>query len=200
MSTSTLPPTLQDPTTWAEARALFRADFSRWVQWLGGGSAAQKAYWFCLPSVQALLWFRVARCLFLKGHRNSARLISLISLYLTRIEIPPTSSIGPGCIIPHAEGVIVCGRLGARATLSGSCGIGGGAREGDVGGGPGLPWVGDDVFFGQGAVVLGALRVGHGVVLGACTLTLDDVPDRATVIAPVATEEPSCNTLDPARA
>ncbi len=194
------PSSLQDPRTWAEARALFRADFHRWVQWLGGGSAVQKAYWFCLPSVQALLWFRVARCLFLKGHRNSARLVSLFSLYLTRIEIPPTSSIGPGCVISHAEGIIICGRMGARATLSGSGGIGGGARPGDVGGGPGLPWVGDDVFFGQGAVVLGAVRIGHGVVQGACTLTLDDVPDRATVIAPVATEEPSSNPLDPARA
>lgn len=185
--TNSLP---QDPHTWADARALFRADFSRWVEWLGGGTALQKAYWFCLPTIQALLWFRVARCLFLKGHRNAARLVSLMSLYLTRIEIPPTSSIGPGCIISHADGVIVCGRIGARATLAGNCGTGGGARPGDVGGGPGLPWVGDDVTFGSGAIVLGAVRVGNGVVLGACSLTLADVPEGSTVISPNATEEP----------
>jgi serine O-acetyltransferase len=59
-----------------------------------------------------------------------------------------------------------------------------------VGGGPGLPWVGDDVFFGQGAVVFGAVRIGHGVRLGPSSLTLADVPDGATVIAPPATEAP----------
>ena len=44
------------------------------------------------------------------------------------------------------------------------------------------------------------VRVGHGAMLGACTLTLDDVPDRATVIAPVATEEPSSNPVPAAHA
>jgi serine O-acetyltransferase len=183
-------PLPQDPTTWRQARALFRADFDRWVAWLGGGSTLQRAYWFCLPTLQALFWFRISRCLFLKGWRNAARVISLMSLYLTRIEIPPTSSIGPGCIIAHADGVIVCGRIGARCVLSGNSGMGGGAKAGDVGGGPGLPWVGDDVLFGIGAGVFGAVRVGSGVRLGPNTLTLTDVPDGATVIAPTATEAP----------
>lgn len=181
-------PLPQDPTTWRQARALFRADFDRWVAWLGGGSSLQKAYWFCLPTLQALFWFRISRCLFLKGWRNAARLVSLVNLYLTGIEIPPTSSIGPGCVITHAEGVIVCGRIGARCVLSGSGGIGGGAKRGDVGGGPGLPWVGDDVFFGQGAGVFGAVRLGCGVRLGPNTLTLTDVPDGAVVIAPTGIE------------
>jgi len=180
------------PMRFSEARAHFRADFTRWVNWQGGGSLAHKGYWFCLPSIQALLWYRLSRCLFLNGWRNSARLLSLISLYLTGIEIPPTSSVGPGCVITHAEGVIVCGRIGARCVISGSGGIGGGARQGDVGGGPGLAWVGDDVFFGQGAVVLGAVRIGHGVTLGANSLTLTDVPDGATVISSPATEVPLC--------
>lgn len=178
------------PMPFSEARAHFRADFTRWVDWLGGGSLLHKAYWFCLPSIQALFWYRLSRFLFLKGWRNSARLLALFSQYLTGIEIPPTSSVGPGCVITHAEGVIICGRIGARCTISGSGGIGGGARQGDVGGGPGLACVGDDVFFAQGAVVLGAVRIGHGVTLGANSLTLTDVPDGARVVSTLATEEP----------
>lgn len=175
-----------DPQSFRDAIAWFRKDFNRWVNWLGGGPLPQKIYWFLLPSIQALLWFRIARCLYVRGWRNSARLISLFSLYLTRVEIPPTSSIGPECLITHAEGVIVCGRIGARCVISGSGGIGGGAKTGDVGGGPGLPWVGDDVFFGQGAAVFGAVRIGSKVTLGANTLTHTDVPDGAIVIAPTA--------------
>jgi serine O-acetyltransferase len=185
------PTPLDQPMSFAQARADFRADFNRWVEWLGGGSRAQKVYWFFLPTIQALFWYRLSRWLYVNGWRNSGRLVALFNQYLTRIEIPPTSSIGPGCIIPHGEGVVVCGRIGARCVLSGSGGIGGGAKPGDVGGGPGLPWVGDDVFFGQGAVVFGAVRIGHGVRLGPSTLTLTDVPDGATVIAPPATEVPS---------
>jgi serine O-acetyltransferase len=183
----TLPP--NDPLTFGQALAYFRADFSRLVSWLGGGSLPQKAYWFLLPTVQVLLWFRLARWLYLSGWRNAARLLCLFNQYITGIEIPPTSSIGPGCVISHAEGIVICGRIGARCTLSGSGGIGGGARPGDVGGGPGLPWVGDDVLFGQGAAVFGAVRIGSNVLLGVNSLTLEDVPDRATVIAPVANEE-----------
>jgi serine O-acetyltransferase len=189
MSTSIAP---NDPQSLREAFSWFRRDFARWVSWLGGGSLPQRIYWFLLPSIQALLWFRIARSLYITGWKNSARLISLFSLYLTRIEIPPTSSIGPECLISHAEGVIVCGRIGARCVISGSGGIGGGAKPGDVGGGPGLPWVGDDVFFGQGAAVFGAVRVGSNVTLGANTLTLSDVPSGAVVIASTAIE---VNTL-----
>jgi serine O-acetyltransferase len=183
----TLPP--NDPLTFRQAMAYFRADFSRLVSWLGGGSLPQKLYWFLLPTVQVLLWFRLARWLYLRGWRNAARLLCLFNQYLTGIEIPPTSSIGPGCVISHAEGIVICGRIGARATLSGGGGMGGGAKPGDVGGGPGLPCVGDDVMFGQGAVVLGAVRIGANVLLGVNSLTLDDVPAGATVIAPVAQEE-----------
>lgn len=188
MQTMPTPIAPNDPQSLREAFAWFRGDFTRWVSWLGGGSLPQRIYWFLLPSIQALLWFRIARSLYLKGWKNSARLISLFSLYLTRIEIPPTSSIGPECLITHAEGVIVCGRIGARCVISGSGGIGGGAKPGDVGGGPGLPWVGDDVFFGQGAAVFGAVRVGSNVTLGANTLTLSDVPSGAVVIASTAIE------------
>lgn len=185
MPTSIAP---NDPQSLREAFSWFRRDFARWVSWLGGGSLPQRIYWFLLPSIQALLWFRIARSLYITGWKNSARLISLFSLYLTRIEIPPTSSIGPECLISHAEGVVVCGRIGARCVISGSGGIGGGAKPGDVGGGPGLPWVGDDVFFGQGAAVFGAVRVGSNVTLGANTLTLSDVPSGAVVIASTAIE------------
>ncbi|MDO9235251.1 MAG: hypothetical protein Q7U28_04350 [Aquabacterium sp.] len=178
-----------DPHTFRQAMAFFSADFSRLVSWLHGGAAHHRVYWFLLPTVQVLFWFRLARWLYLIGWRNAARVLCLFNQYITGIEIPPTSSIGPGCVISHAEGIVICGRVGARCTLSGSGGIGGGARAGDVGGGPGLPWVGDDVLFGQGAGVFGAVRIGSNVLLGVNSLTLDNVPDGATVIAPVANED-----------
>lgn len=172
------------PLSFAQTRAHIRADFARWVTWLGGGTLAQKMYWWLLPSFQALVWYRLSRYLYLKGWRNTARLIFLVKLYMTRVEIPPTTSIGPGCLIAHATGVVVYGVLGERVSIFGDGGTGGGVRPDDIGGGPGYPVVGDDVTFGYRAMVLGPVRIGNGVRLGPATLTLTDVPDGARVYAP----------------
>jgi serine O-acetyltransferase len=46
----------------------------------------------------------------------------------------------------------------------------------------GAPIVGDDVFIGAGAKILGAVRVGNGARIAANSLVLNDVPDGATAI------------------
>lgn len=175
------------PLSFSDTCAHIHADFSRWVQWLGGGSLPQKLYWVFLPSFQALFWYRWSRFLYLKGWRNTARLIFLFKLYITRVEIPPTTSIGPGCLIAHATGVVLYGSLGERVSIFGNGGTGGGVKPIDIGGGPGYPVVGNDVTFGYQAVALGAIRIGHGARLGPCTLTLADVPAMGRVYAPRST-------------
>jgi serine acetyltransferase len=167
-----------------QTRAHIRADFQRWVDWLGGGTRSQRLFWTLLPSFQALLWYRLSRYLYLRGWKSSARLLFLFKLYLTRVEIPPTTSIGPGCLIAHAGGVVIYGSLGERVTFFGDCGTGGGVRPLDIGGGPGYPVVGNDVTFSYRAMVLGPVRIGDGARLGPCTLTLVDVPARGRVFPP----------------
>jgi len=46
----------------------------------------------------------------------------------------------------------------------------------------GVPTVGDDVFIGTGAVVLGAIHIGDGARIGANSLVLTDVPAGAMAI------------------
>ena len=43
------------------------------------------------------------------------------------------------------------------------------------------PTIGDNVFIGTGAKVLGGLRIGNDVRIGANAVVLNDVPDGATV-------------------
>jgi serine O-acetyltransferase len=164
-----------DMLTFRQTCAYLHADFKRLVDWLGGGSLAHKMYWCLLPSFQAIFWYRISRWLYVQGWRNTARMVFLFKLYLTRVEIPPTTSIGPGLLIAHAAGVVVYGKLGARVTMYGGGGSGGGVTSGDIGGGPGYPVIGDDVTFGYEASVLGPVRIGDGVHLGPKTLTTSDV-------------------------
>ena len=48
--------------------------------------------------------------------------------------------------------------------------------------GPRRPIIGDDVFIGAGAKVLGAVTVGDRARIGANAVVLCDVPDGATMV------------------
>lgn len=172
-----------NPGTWRGARQLIVSDLRRACEHIHNDNLVQRVFSFALPTFQVLLWHRVARCLYLKGWRRSARLVFLFSLYLTRQEIPPTSSIGPGCLLAHASGLVFYGTAGSRLTLYGTCGAGGGRTDEDIGGGPGYPVFGDNVEVGQLSAILGPLRIGNNVRIGPGCIVTRDVPDGAVVVA-----------------
>ncbi|MDM0046649.1 hypothetical protein QTH91_19320 [Variovorax dokdonensis] len=174
----------EDRLTWAETRALIRSDMERVVQHLRADSFQHRCFYMLLPGFQVLLWHRISRYLYLRGHRQSARLISLVALYATGAEIPPTSSLGPSALIAHAHGVAVFARAGARLTIYGQGGFGGGFGEDDIGAGPGYAWVGDDVTMAFGARAFGAVRIGNGAKFGPGSQTTRDVPAGALVMWP----------------
>jgi serine acetyltransferase len=177
------PATDAERLTWADTRRLIRADFARLCAWYGGGTFSKRVFWFFQPNFQALFLYRLYRHLYVNGWRNSARLLFLYSLYLTGVEISPTTSIVPGCLIAHAFGVILFGKIGARFSIFGQSGMGGGFSEQDIGGGPGYPVVGDDVIFGIKSVALGPVRIGNRVRLSPGAFVTCDVPDDAMVLA-----------------
>lgn len=172
-----------DPATWRGAGALIASDLRRLAQHLGGGGLGHRVYWALLPTFQALAWYRVARCLYLKGWRLPARLMFLLSLYLFRSELPPTASIGGACLIAHV-GASFYGTAGARLTLMGTCGVGPWGDKRDVGAGVGYPLLGDDVVLGQLCAVLGPVRIGDGAHIGPGTIVMRDVPAQAVVMSP----------------
>jgi len=168
------------------ALALSRCDFERALTLMADrGTLAKRIFWWLLPQVQAVFWYRISRWLYLTGWRSSAQIVHLACVYLTSAELPPVASIGPGCILGHAAGTRLVGRFGERLTVYADVCVGGGIGEGDIGGGDGLPVVGDDVTIGAKAMVLGAVRVGNGARIGPAAVVTRDVPAGATVfIAP----------------
>ena len=49
-----------------------------------------------------------------------------------------------------------------------------------------FPVIGDDVFIGAGAKILGNVKVGNHVKIGAGAIVVDDVPDNCTIVGPKA--------------
>lgn len=172
------------PQTWARTRQLMRSDLARLLAMMGNPrSPLKRAFWFVQPTQLGLTLYRTYHYCYLRGWRNAANVLYTLNLYLTRVEIPPATSIGESCLLGHLP-IVLCGRIGDRFTFFGDGGCGGGFDNADIGGGPGLPVIGDDVVFAVRAMALGPIRVGNGARLGpSCTVT-HDVPAGATVAAP----------------
>jgi len=99
---------------------------------------------------------------------------------LTGISIPYNCNIGPGMLIGHFSGIMIAGnvKIGKNCTLHQGVTIGLAGREGEKG----VPTLGNDVFIGAGAVVLGKIKIGDSVAIGANAVVSDDMPDNAVVV------------------
>jgi serine O-acetyltransferase len=85
--------------------------------------------------------------------------------------------IGPGLFISHGQGTILSAeRIGANLQVHQGVTVGWDYR------GDRRPIIGDDVFIGAGAKILGALTVGDGARIGANAVVVCDVPPRATAV------------------
>ncbi len=98
----------------------------------------------------------------------------------TGIDLPNTAEIGPGLHIAHFGGIFV----NAEARLGTNCNLGAGVVIGSGGRGSaaGSPVIGDRVFIGPGACVLGPVRVADDVAIGANAVVLADLPPQAVAV------------------
>jgi serine acetyltransferase len=100
-----------------------------------------------------------------------------IALSLVGIDLPPSTSVGPALAIHHGMGLVVnrAVRIGSHVTLRHNTTLG--ARLGD----DDCPVLDSWADVGPQSVVLGAIRIGEGAVIGAGSVVLDDVPATASV-------------------
>lgn len=97
------------------------------------------------------------------------------------------SNAGPGLFVSHGQGTVLAAeRIGADCHVHQGVTVGWDYRSGR------LPVVGDGVFIGAGAKVLGAVTVGDGARIGANAVVLGDVPPGATAVgAPARVTHPA---------
>jgi serine O-acetyltransferase len=80
--------------------------------------------------------------------------------------------------------LVIVGKFGENCTVEGHGGIGGGRDIKDIGAGPGLPVIGNNVYLAIGSFVLGPIRVGDDVYVKPKCFITRDVPDGAEVESP----------------
>lgn len=94
------------------------------------------------------------------------------------INISTNADIGPGLYIGHFGGIFLHGDMGAN------CSVTQGVTVGYKGGGKSTrpPRVGNNVYIGACAVVIGDISIGDNAVIGANTTVVKDVPANCTVV------------------
>ncbi len=149
----------------------------------------------CYPGFHAVLFHRIAHGLYGSGWFTLARAISQLARGLTGIEIHPGATIGRRFFIDHGMGVVI----GETAEIGNDVLIYQGVTLGGTGKDTGKrhPTIGDAVVIGTGAAILGNIRVGDHVKIGAGSVVVHSVPDHTTVVGVPGRVVDEANEFEP---
>lgn len=132
------------------------------------------------PSFKALIYYKISHYFYERKHLILARYISEKAKRKTGIEIHPGATIGKRLFIDHGTGVVIgeTAIVGNDVTLFHGVTLGGTGKEK----GKRHPTIGNNVFIGSGAKVLGNIIIGNNVKIGANAVILKDVSSNVTIV------------------
>lgn len=160
----------------SDQRELIGADVARWLEMLGAddGRHGLHGLLYAFSEFRALYYHRLAQ-----GNASgalAARLLRPVYRATPGLSIA-TEEIGAGLFIAHGHSTcLAAARIGKNCHVHHNVTIGWDYR------GERSPIIGDDVFLGAGAVVLGEVTVGDRARIGANAVVLCDVPAGATAV------------------
>lgn len=134
------------------------------------------------PNIRVVVIYRLAHAFAVRGKLAPALLLRARGIRVSGAEINPLATIGPGLYLAHAVGV----GIGAYVVIGEGCRIHLGAVIGPQQHGQDAPQqtvIGDGVYIGTHAVILGGVTIGNGATIGANAVVSRDVPEYGVVVA-----------------
>lgn len=124
----------------------------------------------------AMVWYRLMQWC---GHHHLAPLEMIFNKFnvvFCNCIIGRGAEFGPGFVLIHSTGVVINGgvRAGSNLHVEHQVTIGAERRQN--------PRLGNDVFLGAGAKVIGSVAIGDGAKVGANAVVVHDVPAYCTVV------------------
>lgn len=152
-----------------------------------GGKWGAQGFWVMLVYRFGRWRYGVKPALLRKLFSLVYKLLYKFIQIITGIELPCEVEVGRGFVIDHFGGIIVSG----YAKFGDNCRI----RNGVVVGlsrveDPCAPIIGNNVDIGTGAKLLGPIRIGDNVVIGANAVVIRDVPDNCMAVGVPAIVKP----------
>lgn len=142
--------------------------------------------WYVIESLlfetgyQAVVLHRIAHWFKSRGVPVLGPLVARFNHHFTGVDIGPGAEIGPGFRIAHGNGIVIGGyaRIGRNALLLHQVTIGSPSPKVVEK----MPVIGDNVFIGAGAKVIGEIQIGNDVFIGVNAIVARDIPDGSRVL------------------
>jgi serine O-acetyltransferase len=168
--------------TWKRCRGLMASDLWRHAGRLGAGTFCSR--FLSTPGFRysVLLRFyaytRAAAWCQLGVRQMTVLLLHRYSIRFG-IDISRDTRIGSGLYIGHFGGIVV----NAAVVIGDNCNLSQGVTLGQVNRGPnaGCPIIGNDVYIGPGAKIMGRIHIGDRAAIGANAVVVEDVPPNVAV-------------------
>jgi serine O-acetyltransferase len=168
------------PVAWtsrlSDQRELIGSDVEQWLEVLGvkDGEHGLHSLLYAFDEFRALYYHRLSG-----GNASGALAAKILRHWWKPTEglTITTADIGPGLFIAHGQATCIAAlKMGRNCYVHHGVTIGWDYRGGRA------PIIGDGVFIGTGAVVLGEITIGDGARIGANAVVLCNVPAGATAV------------------
>lgn len=130
-----------------------------------------------LASIAAFQHHRARRGPWHAMMRKVARARHLFWSIVTQSDIEPRTTFGKRLMLPHPNGVVIH----EDAVIGDDCMIMQQVTIGMIGDGE-VPVLGNSVYVGAGAKIIGKVKVGDGARIGANAVVVEDVPPGCTAV------------------
>jgi serine O-acetyltransferase len=135
--------------------------------------------------MDAVRLYRLGRWLRARGVSGLTEGLRLLGRVLHDIDLPAEADIGPGLELGYG-GLCVVVDPGAR--IGQDCFLSPGVTVGRLTPNGGAPVLGNSIYVGTGAKILGPVRVGDYAIIGANAVVTEDVPSGAIMAGIPAVE------------
>jgi serine O-acetyltransferase len=107
--------------------------------------------------------------------------LQLLMDILTKVQLPAAAKIGSGLYLPHLGTIVI----GSGTTVGRNCTIAHNVTIGHAGGRTrtgGNPVIGDRVYIGPGAIVIGPITIGNDALIGAGAVVVKSIPPAGVAV------------------
>lgn len=156
---------------------LLRADVQAKARWVYGDTSGKSVLKTLLTDgTFGMVMYRLMQAAHRRRLVPLAMLFNKLNAFFGRCIIGRGAEFGPGFVLIHSYGVVINAAVRGGADVKIEHLVTIGAERGAS------PELGDDVFLGAGCKVVGDVRIGSHVKVGANAVVVKDVPDNCTAV------------------